>query len=518
LVNWNKGFHLSSKRFLLLIVLFIFTLSACRALSINDMLDWILEEEQDLTEASRILPETAGYQPGKFYFTDCPFWQPSRDSVRCGNLYVREAYYQEDSPLIKLAVVILPSVNAIAEPDPILYLSGGPGDSAISEVGEWLRSPLRQEREIVLLDQRGTGYSEPFLGCPELVDMDWDEDVLELLRSCRNRLAAGGVNLSAYHSVASAADIHQLRLALGYESWNLLGVSYGSRLALTVMRDFPEGIRSVVLDSVYPPNANAYTEQPYHIAAALQSLFDGCAVDPACRQVYPNLEQVFYSLTAELDSDPIEFDDGSLWDGPGLIMDITDLLYDSSAISFLPYAMYEASVQNYDPLLELIDGGDSLDEEHDWFEFDEDLYESDGAFYAVECFESVAFGDTEAAWDLLNGFPDALALPLFYDLEEMHSACEVWNVGTAKEITTQAVISPIPTLVLAGEYDPVTPPAWARLAGTTLINHKYFELPRGGHALIDAGPCMLEIIHHFINDPYSEPDGACLAPLDFVLP
>jgi pimeloyl-ACP methyl ester carboxylesterase len=509
---------MSLKRSLLVLIIALFVLSACRLLDINSIMDWVLEEEQDTSWLITVLPDAVDQKPGQLSFTDCPFTQPTSDLVRCGYLYVNEDYQQEDSPLIRLAVVILPSLNSTAEPDPILYLSGGPGDSAIAELGEWLSSPLRQDREIILLDQRGSGYSVPHLGCPELDDLDWDADVMESIRSCRDRLLADGVNLSAYHSAASAADIDQLRLALGYDRWNLLGVSYGTRLALTVMRDFPEGIRSVVLDSVYPPNADAYTEQPYHIASALQGLFDGCASDPACRQEFPDLEQVFYALMAELEADPLEFEDGSIWDGAGLIMDITDLLYVSSAISFLPYAIYEAYDQNYDPLLDLIDGDDSLDEDQVWFEFDEDLYESDGAYYAVECYESVPFGDREAAWDLLVDFPNELALPLFYDLEDIHSACEVWDGGRADDREIQAVTSLIPTLLLAGEYDPVTPPAWARLAGTTLANHYYFELPRGGHALIDSGPCMLEIIHDFINHPDSEPDGHCLVPFDFVIP
>lgn len=458
--------------------------------------------------------EDAG--PFKFELTDCPFELPAGESVTCGYIHVLEDRRQPAGPVIQLAVAILDSRSPTPQPDPILYLSGGPGDSALADMANWLDSPLRERRTIVLLDQRGTGYSQPHLGCFELEE---DEDALAAIGDCYGRLSAQGVNLSAYNSAASAADVYELRLALGYESWNLLGISYGSRLALAVMRDFPAGIRSVILDSVYPPNADAYTEQPLHIVEAIDRLLAGCAADTACAGAYPDLEELFYELLADLEEYPLEFDDGSLLDGWGLIDELTFLLYDTSAIPLIPYALYEAYYENYDPLLDLIDGV-WYEEEVDalWLDFDETLYESDGAYYSVECHEAVPFGDLNRAWELLAPFPQELAEWLYYDLEDVHLACERWAVTPADERAAMAVVSEIPALILVGEYDPVTPPAWGRLAGETLPNHFYFELPRGGHAIIDSGDCALSIIQTFLDDPSTQPDGRCLTAIDFFLP
>ncbi|MCU0491295.1 MAG: alpha/beta hydrolase, partial [Chloroflexaceae bacterium] len=204
----------------------------------------------------------------QFRWNDCPFdpdeYLIEEGEVRCGTLTVTEDRKQNGGRLIQLAVVVVASIAADPAPDPILFLAGGPGGGAINDVEDWLYSPLRDERDIILLDQRGTGYSQPNLACPELADEGYDTE-LDALEACRDRLRQQWVNLQAYNSAATAADVAELREALGYEQINLFGVSYGSRVALTVLRDAPQGIRSVILDSAYPPEVNGYNEQPLNV-------------------------------------------------------------------------------------------------------------------------------------------------------------------------------------------------------------------------------------------------------------
>lgn len=522
-----------TKKVLWFMPIILFALVSCGLLEPNNLTHWLDDEadshesiiierspslgDQNATPGSAQSDSSNG--AGYFEFSNCPFDLPASEEIRCGYLNTREDRSQPNSPLIKLAIVIIPKLNTASDAVPLLYLSGGPGDSAISELATWLSSPLRNNRDIILIDQRGTGYSKPHLGCPELESTEWDQDLMSGIQACRDRLVKEGINLSAYRTVESAADIHELRLALGIESWDLLGVSYGSRLAMVLMRDFPEGIRSVVLDSAYPPNVNSYTEQPYHILAALHRLFDGCADDPVCAYHYPDLEQVFYVLLDELAYDPLTFDDGSLLDDSALVSELTDLLYDTSAIAFIPYVIYEAYLGDFDPLLDLMDG------EHwpeydgpDWFDFDEDLYESDGVYYSMECSESVPSGDLDDAWALIKGFPSVISHILYDDLEAVFQACAIWGVRGAGEYEMAAVSSQIPTLILAGEYDPVTPPIWALMASETLPNGYYYEVPRGGHALMDSGACAMRIIGQFLESPLSRPNADCLRPLEFVEP
>jgi pimeloyl-ACP methyl ester carboxylesterase len=144
---------------------------------------------------------------------------------------------------------------------------GGPGGHAIESVvlSFDMFAPFVENRDLIVFDQRGTGFSQPSLNCQELTDLVYDlidenlsiEEIedrqIEAVKQCRDRITREGINLSLYNSAQSAADLNDLRMALDYESWNILGISYGTRLALTAMRDFPDGIRSVILDSVYPP-------------------------------------------------------------------------------------------------------------------------------------------------------------------------------------------------------------------------------------------------------------------------
>jgi pimeloyl-ACP methyl ester carboxylesterase len=510
------------------ILLFLFLLALpALACSLDD------EDEDDLDVGlpptrPLVVADPADALSGSPVFapSDCPFDMPSGENLRCGYVSVPETRGGNDGRLVHLAVVVIPSRSSSPLPDPVVYLSGGPGDTAVGDLASWLNYPLRDRRDIILFDQRGTGFSQPHLGCPEMneVDDDADEDAMfDAARACRNRLARSGINLAAYNSAASAADLHAVRQALGYVEWNLIGVSYGTRLALTAMRDYPQGIRSVVLDSVYPPNANAYSEQPLHIANAIEGMLAGCAAQAACNRAYPDLRDKFYELLEYLEESPVEFDDDWVLDAQALLDDLTQALYDSGAILFMPYALDEAYYENYDPLIELLSeeefDDDFVDDEDWYFEDDaEDLFDSEGAYYSVECYESVYFGDLDDAWELVADFPAVLAEILYWDLEGLYQICDIWDLPAPDARESEAVRSDIPTLLLAGEYDPVTPPAWAHLAARTLSRSYVFVAPAAGHALIDLNDCTMQMIIDFINNPQRSPDGSCLTRPAFVLP
>ncbi len=477
------------------------------------------ETEPEESPTDETEPGESGLPAGAFAETECPFEVPDGAAVTCGYLVVPEDRTQPEGRQVELAVAILHSRSASPQPDPILYLSGGPGDSALADPVSWLENPLLDQRDFILLDQRGTGFSVPSLNCYELEIQADPSLTLESAQACRDRLAAEGIDLAQYNSAASAADVNDLRQALGIEEWNLLGISYGTRLALTVMRDYPEGVRSVVLDSVYPPNVHGYTEEAYNAAAAIQALLDGCAADPDCGAAFPDLAAVFYQLVDDLDQSPLELEEGDLFDGMTLVDVMVQALYDTNTIPDLPLAIYAAANGNFDRLLELsapAEGSGRRARQQD----DEDITDSEGAFYSVECHEEVPYADLDEAQALVGQFPPQMHGPLLRNVEELAAVCGFWGAGWPDAIEAQAVTSDIPTLILAGEYDPVTPPGWARLAAATLGRHYYFEVPRGGHALVDAGPCPLGLVIDFINRPLDQPDGGCLsgARLEFTLP
>ena len=216
-------------------------------------------------------PTEPAFSPG-----NCPFTPPRGTDPTCGYVSVPERRDRPDGRRIRLSVAVFPALAAEKHP-PLVYLEGGPGGEALDGLPftyEEVFSFLNEERTVVVFDQRGVGFSDPSLSCPELVDLDFellDEDLstdewlarrLPVLDGCRERWVDGGVDFSAYNSAESAADVADLRLTLGYDEWDLYGLSYGTRLALTVMRDHPEGVRSVVLDSTYPPEGRRAGQHP----------------------------------------------------------------------------------------------------------------------------------------------------------------------------------------------------------------------------------------------------------------
>jgi pimeloyl-ACP methyl ester carboxylesterase len=201
--------------------------------------------------------------PSAFQQAPCPFTLGQGlvegKDVRCGFVVVPEDRSQPKSPTIRLAVAIFKTSSPHPAPDPVLVLGGGPGDALLEKAGPtYTAGNLPSNRDLILLDQRGAGYSQPSLkyGYPSM---------------------NAGLNLNAFTTLESAADVHDLIRALGYRQVNLDGVSYGTRLALTLMRLFPADLRSVVLDSVLPPQVNAFTSRPPAAARAFAVLFHGCA-------------------------------------------------------------------------------------------------------------------------------------------------------------------------------------------------------------------------------------------------
>jgi pimeloyl-ACP methyl ester carboxylesterase len=234
--------------------------------------------------------------------THCPFALDATlvegKHVRCGFLVVPEDRSQPQGPTIRLAVAIFKASSPHPDPDPVVVLGGGPGIALLENLGPRVNAGnLPSNRDLILFDQRGAGYSQPSLRC----------QAFETLQACHSRLVKSGINLNAFTTLENAADVHDLIRTLDYRQVNLDGVSYGTRLALTVMRLYPADLRSVVLNSVLPPQVNLFTNIPRATARAFDVLFRGCAADRSCNATYPHLQAVFSQLVAQLNIAPITF-------------------------------------------------------------------------------------------------------------------------------------------------------------------------------------------------------------------
>jgi RND superfamily putative drug exporter len=240
---------------------------------------------------------------------------PADLRVDCGVLTVPENRARPNGRTVRLAVAVVHSTAAKPAKDPILFIQGGPAAGAIvPELTVPYFRPFLRKRDVILLDQRGTGYSRPNLACPELdraaaqsfPNFPTQPQYLQAVRACKQRLVASGVDLAAYTDADSAADIADLRTALGIDKWNLLAISAGGELALSIMRLQPKGIRSVILDSAWS-NRTLWGPNLWRNASRyLDLLFRTCAAQRACEAAYPRLSEQFEALTKKLDANPLQ--------------------------------------------------------------------------------------------------------------------------------------------------------------------------------------------------------------------
>ncbi len=478
-----------------------------------------------------------GESTAAFAEAACEFDVPNGRDVTCGWLTVPEDRNDPDnSQTIRLHVAIFASDSDNPAPDPIVYLEGGPGGEALEAVPlifEMRFAPYLANHTLIMFDQRGTGYSEPSLACPEYTELSYElleQDIspeeagqqsMDVLLACRDRLAAEGVNLAAYNSAASAADLDDLRMALGYDEWNVWGVSYGTRLAQTLMRDYPEGVRSVILDSAYPLEVNLLTDTPQNVARAFAVFFAGCAADPACAEAYPDLETLFYDTVAQLNEEKIVLPVSNLFTrdsynayfrGDDLIGILFQSLYATEIIPELPKLIADVNAGEYDTLALLLS---SFLSNSDFF--------SAGMQFSVQCYEENSFATAEEITAVLAAHPELE--PVFRDSPNLGPnallLCDQWGAGTAVPLENEPVTSDIPTLILAGEYDPITPPAWGEQVQANLSNAYFYAFPGTGHGVSLSGACAISIIQSFLAEPTAVPDTTCLAKLGgpaFVTP
>lgn len=461
-------------------------------------------------------------QEASYEEADCRFEPPSNVTVACGYLVVPERRDRPTERMIRLHVAVFKSTATQPAPDPVVYLDGGPGGETLKItpfVFEDRYAPLLRERDLIVYDQRGAGFSEPSLDCPELTELDFEllDDNLtaaelnrryvEVSLACRDRLVGEGIDLSAYTSIESAADLDDLRQALGYETWNLYGISYGTRLALTAMRDHPQGIRSVVIDSVLPLTWDV-TEIPAGADRAFQRLFDGCAADEACNRAYPHLRETFARLVAELNAEPamvrvtnpLSGERQTVLLNGAVVVDTLFLaLYSSSTIPSLPFMITAARGGNHEPLAQEAMFGALQGE-----------FISEGMYYSVWCNEEVPFSTQAELAAADDPFPEQVGV---FDMAPFGEICAAWGAGQAAAVEDQPVISNIPTLVFAGEYDPITPPAYGRIAAQTLPNSFFFEFPGMSHGVSASGGCAQGMMREFLANPARSPDAACIAQM-----
>ena len=462
----------------------------------------------------------------RFEAAPCPFELNAAVSgqVRCGYVTVLENRSKPDGRRLRLAVAILKSFSGTPRPDPVVRLAGGPGEplvaralSSVSDTSDAseLIETLRREREVILYDQRGVGFSEPTF-CPAEA-ANWAGRVgpartarrREVAARCGDAMRRLGFDLSQYNSAANALDLQDIRRALGYAQWNVYGHSYGTRLALVAMRDAAQGIRSVILSGPYPTSVALWFNVPGWTHDVATRVLASCAAQPACRAAFPGVEQAFGRTIQELERNP--------WTRQGRVNTVTttaatftvrlqDLMKTPRGLVTIPLLVHAMSTRN-EAVLNALAARETADES---------LQQNQGLNHAVQCFEEAPLNTAELKERMRRSYGPALFDDsLFAD----PSVCEGMHAFRANDAQTAPVESAIPTLIVTGEFDPQTHRSNGPIVQRTLQNSLLVDVPSAGHIGMFAHRCTQRLAQDFLDAPLERRDTSCLKaipPIEFV--
>ncbi len=501
------------------------------------VLDLIYLDPPGGAAATTSAAESTATQPAAFAESPCPMPNmaglPAFDfpsTMTCGYLTVPENRSRPNGRTIKVFVARAPAVSATPAADPLVVLVGGPGGAGSISYAAMTRQGVNADRDVYFVDQRGTLHSDPLLNCPEydtavndLASIPFTSDAataqeVESVRACRDRWAAAGVDLSAYNTAENAADIADLRVALGIDQWDVYGVSYGSKLAAVLLRDHPEGIRSVVLDSVSPPNLNIVQHWWSAPASSFAAIFAACAAQPSCAAAYPHLATDFDETVNRLTSAPVVVaTTGPDGDPLSLTIDGFVLAYavimatERHDASGVPKMISDAAAGRYDevaaataeymtPAAIVGVGGYGL-------------------AFGVFCSESADL-TTEAATlaqatAVLPQFPDQV-LKIQPKQGRLFAECPVWNVPPADPSMMDPVVSDVPVLTMEGDFDAATAPEWVGLVTPGLSAAQVVRFPFTGHSTLDKSDCARSVMRGFLADPTQPVDSSCTASMQLT--
>lgn len=423
-----------------------------------------------------------------------------------GILEVPENRENPNSRTLKLVYKVLKAKDTTSGKAPIVFLMGGPGGATLVMEEMWTNHPLRNDRDIILMDQRGTGESEA--NCTELGDTLFDimrqdlsiEDDYKAMRGqlakCKETIKQKRVDLAGYNSRENAADFEDLRKVLGYKKWNLYGASYGTRLGLTIMRDFPNSVRSATLVGVLAPESDLFGDRIKSFENTLFAVLQRCEENEDCNNRYPNLKERLLKTLKKLQFDPLRFHHKekpyvlNMQDASALL---SLLLYDHQTFANIPLFIEALENGETESIINLLKA----------FESFIGLLNLP-MLYSVNAYEELPF------YNALDTYKTTKQSEIGFAYPSPDSTAKLlanWHPYRASDIENQAVVSDIPTLMVSGGLDPATTPSYA--AGAMKFLKNGYEVVYQDESHHFSNPCFFEIIDDFINNPSQKPDSAC---------
>jgi pimeloyl-ACP methyl ester carboxylesterase len=413
-------------------------------------------------------------------------------------MHVFENNEKKTGRRIPLRVVVLPATAADKKPDPLVLLAGGPGQAASKAFADALPAwrNIAAERDLVMVDVRGSGESAP-LNCrlPNSLEKQLTIDLDDIARDCSRALRKQHA-LSHYTTAAIVSDLEEVRQSLGYRQLNLLGVSYGSRLALHYAAQYPHAIRSMILDAVAPPELHMPGPFAADAETALKNIFAACSNEAACKAAFGDLNQLLQRALQKLEKKPRltlrhprSGEPLQLTLSPKfLLQSLRSLAYSPELVALIPYTIFQAEKLQFQGLIGQLETllSKSLGSM------------SHGLLLSVTCAEDVHRIDSN---DERKAEASIMGRHL---IDEFRSACKHWKVepqlsSLPKQIKTR-------TLLLSGGLDPVTPPRWANRAAKRLSQSIHVIMPEAAHGISTRG-CVPALIEEFLEQ--KELNGHC---------
>ncbi|RLV59107.1 alpha/beta fold hydrolase [Parashewanella curva] len=416
------------------------------------------------------------------------------EKVLCGMVTVPENPNKPNARNIDIHYAILPAIKNQHPSEAFVAIAGGPGQSAIDNAAGFNRtfSKIRETRDILLIDQRGTGRSN-ILNCEfdnidALAFNDETVDNQKETQKCLSDLSKKA-DVTQYSSDIAVSDFEAVRKALGYQKFHLYGISYGSRMAQLYMRHYTQSLATVTLDGVVPMQQSVLAIGEA-IDRSVELLFQDCRQSKACDQAFPELKRDYLTTSKRLHDQPYQgkVNDPSTGEPTHLLLTKSKFLgtirmglYSSNIRSLLPYAIHQANKGNYQSILGLYSITQS------------------GLDLAMGMHASVVCGE-----DLPRLTPElkAKADASYFGrslLQVIEQTCPVWNMPAVKASFSHAIDSAIPTLLLSGELDPATPPSWGHLAEEKLTHAKHFIAPYATHG-VALQSCGNKLVAQLVNE------------------
>lgn len=490
--------------------------------------------------ASALIAATKAEPASTFVAGPCPTMPHAiaeLQRARCGRLTVPEDRGRAGGRTISLSVAIIPAASK-AKTDPIIWLAGGPGDDAITEIPMALAGKLNANRDVIFMSQRGTYSARPKLTCTpvdrwaaETLDMPYDAAAtgsayVAATIKCRQEMQLLTRDLGAYNTLESADDIEALRLALHIAKWNVYGISYGTDFALTYMRLHPGGIRSAGIDGVFPPSLAGGSGAWTSAGEGINAVFKACQAQSACRQRYGDIGATFRRLVMQYEASPKTVKVKVPGHSGTVNVKISGGMLVQWAVS--PGTHIAAKLPaSFDALAH----GDPAPIASTWAAPKLDPAGigvlGNGLFSGVSCGEWVPYENEQSV--IASG---RRAFPMFPlsilknapNLPFMRENCSAWNIPKVSGLVRAVTRSSIPTLVISAQYDAQTAPSFGAYVARTLSHATVVTIPNVAHVAFGspsaaANACAYAIVRSFFDRP-NRPDTSCIRrvpPTKFVI-